>query len=189
MASKSKFAVKRNQEEMDAMLPFMSLLLIIIPVLIGNISFFHLKTLSFSTPGVSEPQDENTPPPPPATERKVMSQLLIEPEFIMLELVDEETAEVIKKEKLPATDENAKLLWEKLAEFKNEYTKLDMLMVNVYEETPYDLVARVIESVKEPVPASKLPSMTDLKSVDVWKVNMVMLPATKEKEGDLTSEQ
>jgi hypothetical protein len=112
-----------------------------------------------------------------------MTQLLIEPEFILLELVDEETAEVIKKDKLEATDENAKKLWEKLIEYKNEYPKLDMLMVNVFEETPYDIVARMVEIIKDPVPAARLPSITELKSVENWKINMVMLPATKEKDG------
>lgn len=183
MAKKGKFVANRQTSEMDAMLPFMSMLLIIIPILIGNISFFQLKSIEFSIPGLSEPQEDTPPPPPPSdSERKVMSQLTISESAVTLELRDEETAEVINRDKLSATAENATKLWERIVEYKNKFIKLDMMLVNVQEDTPYDVVAQVIEKVKEPVPAEKLPSLPDLKSIDHWKINMVMLPAVKEDE-------
>ena len=49
---------KREVEEVDAILPFMSLLIIIIPLLLSNLAFYHFRIVETSRPGASDPNEK-----------------------------------------------------------------------------------------------------------------------------------
>lgn len=182
----SKLKIERPADEMDAMLPFMSLLLIIIPLLIGNVAFFHFKSIEVSVPGVSDP--DSAPPPPPATaEKKVTARLLIETGKMQFDLLDEETAEPIEKVVGEVTREKALEFFEKLKTFKNTYPKLETLMVNIYEQVMYESMAMVLEVMRSPIDIAEINLDEAARALaekqgNRFKFNIVMLPRTKEEE-------
>ena len=185
MGMKSKFSVKRD-EEMDAMLPFMSLLLIIIPVLIGNVAFNHLRSIELSTPGVSEPNPNQPPPEETKKDKMITAKLLIEPEVMLLEMIDEETANVEAKLQKPVDGASAKEMFEMIRKFKDQYPKLDVVMVNVNQNVTYEKIVTVLDEIKKPIKVDELPSLKEedkalLKDGNYY-FNLVMLPKTVELE-------
>lgn len=183
----SKFKIQRPSDDMDAMLPFMSLLLIIIPLLIGNVAFFHFKSIEVTIPGVSDPATTPPEPPTPNAEKKVTARLLIESRLMQFDLLDEETAEPIEKVTGPVTSEKAKEFFEKLKNFKNTYPKLETLMVNVYERVLYEQLATVLEVLRSPIDISEVNLDESARTLaekqgNKFKFNIVMLPRTKEEE-------
>lgn len=184
MGIKNKFTIKRD-EEMDAMLPFMSLLLIIIPVLIGNVAFNNLRSIELSTPGVSEPS-EQTPPVEEKKEKLITAKLLIEPNVMLLEMIDEETANVEDKIQKEVTTEAAKEMFEMIKKYKEKYHKLDVVMINIFQDVNYKKIVTVLDEIKKPIPVTDLPYL-DSKEKAILKdgnyyFNLVMLPKTKELE-------
>lgn len=180
MQTKPKFGTKRDVEEMDAMLPFMSLLLIIIPVLLNNTAFFLFKMVDVSTPGLSEPNSESTPPADvPKTEKMVMAQLLIEKDIVELEIVDEATGEPIQKMRNPNDLKGSSEAYELLKKFKSEYPKLDTVLVTTQVEVPYEKLVMVIDKIKVPIVEEK---EVDGQMKKISKsFNIVMLPAAQDK--------
>ena len=182
---KSKFTVKRD-EDMDAMLPFMSLLLILIPVLIGNVAFNHLRSIELSTPGVAEPNPNQTPADETKKDKMITAKILIEPEAMLLEMIDEETANVEAKLQKPVNGESAKEMFEMIKKFKEQYPKLDVVMVNVNQKVSYEKIVTVLDEIKKPIKADELSSLTEqdkaLLKEGNYFFNLVMLPKTVELE-------
>ena len=53
------FVTKHASDENDnSLYPIMSLMMILVPVLVGNLAFFHYKSITATTPGMSDAQDE-----------------------------------------------------------------------------------------------------------------------------------
>lgn len=184
MGAKNRFRMKR-EEDMDAMLPFMSLLLIIIPVLIGNVAFNQLRSIELSTPGVSEPStsqpEEETKKP-----KMITAKLIIEPNTMLLELIDEETANVEEKLQKDVSGEGAKEMFALIRKYKDQYPKLDVVMVNIHQDVTYDKIVQVLDEIKKPIKVDELKGVDDKDKAIIkdgsYYFNLVMLPKMKELE-------
>lgn len=185
MAMKSRFT-KKVDEEMDAMLPFMSLLLIIIPVLIGNVAFNHLRSIELSTPGVAEPNPNQPVVEEEKKEKMITAKLLIEPEAMLLEMIDEETANVEAKLQKPVNTESAKEMFAMIRKYKEQYPKLDVVMVNINQNVNYEKIVTVLDEIKKPIKVDELPSLSEKDKAIIkdgnYYFNLVMLPKTLELE-------
>jgi biopolymer transport protein ExbD len=186
MGIKNKFSVKRD-DDMDAMLPFMSLLLIIIPVLIGNVAFNNLRSIELSTPGVSEP-NPNQPPPEEdlKKDKMITAKLLIEPNAMLLEMIDEETANVEAKLQKPVDTASAKEMFQMIRKYKEQYPKLDVVMVNINKDVTYDKIVSVLDEIKKPIKVNELASLDEKDKAIIkdgnYYFNLVMLPKTIDLE-------
>ncbi len=182
---KSKFTVKRD-EDMDAMLPFMSLLLIIIPVLIGNVAFNHLRSIELSTPGVAEPNPNQDQVVDEKKEKMITAKLLIEPDQMLLEMIDEETANVEAKLQKPVTAESAKEMFEMVRKYKDQYPKLDVVMININQKVTYEKIVTVLDEIKKPIKVDELPNLGEKEKALIkdgnYYFNLVMLPKTIDLE-------
>ncbi|MCB9091741.1 MAG: hypothetical protein H6621_03570 [Halobacteriovoraceae bacterium] len=177
--SKNKF-IKREVEEVDAILPFMSLLLIIIPLLISNLAFYHFKVIQASIPGAA-PASPDEPTPTPKKDKMVMATLLLEPSVLQLSILDEDNGSTIKKFRNKNDPEVATKMFDELNKFRAQYPKLDTIIVTTHEEIKYDNLVRVLDKFKQRLPKdhNRDPSSYDEKvDKEYFKYKMVMLPAT-----------
>jgi biopolymer transport protein ExbD len=180
MARKKKTAnakfMKKEVEEVDAILPFMSLLLIIIPVLISNVAFFHFKAIAISAPGVSD--NSSSPDEPqenPNKEKNVMAQLRIEPGKVQLEVIDESNGETIKKVTEGLSEAGGKKIWGELQGFKREYPKLNSLLIRSHRKIEYEKVVTVFDELKQPF------AISNENPEKQFKFNIVILPMIEEE--------
>lgn len=187
MGIKNKFSVKRD-DDMDAMLPFMSLLLIIIPVLIGNVAFNQLRSIELSTPGVSEPNPNQPPEEEVKKNKMITAKLIIEPNAMLLEMIDEETANVEERLKKDVTAEGAKAMFALMRKYKDQYPKLDVIMVNVHQDVTYDKIVSILDEIKKPIKVEELKGVDDKDKAILkdgsYYFNLVMLPKLVELEID-----
>jgi biopolymer transport protein ExbD len=172
---KAKF-VKNTPEEVDAILPFMSLLLIIIPVLISNVAFFHFKAISISAPGVSQNQDDSPPPEnKPDKSKNIMAQLKLDPKRIHLELIDESDGSTMKKFKESIGAEGSRRILEVLKKYKERYPKLETLLITSHSSIDYENVVTVFDELKQPFVVSQSDPEKQ------FKFNIVILPMAEEE--------
>lgn len=173
---------KRNTEdnEGDPMLPFMSLLLIIIPILITNLSFYHLRAVGVNTPGRSDNEEvsENSEKDLPL-DTKVMLQLNIDPETVYLDLINEGTGEVVTKFSTILNDQAPLTLREKVLGYRKKYEKLDTMMISIDDKVQYkDIVAIMDECKRDDEEleelAKRLPSSDEVKKEKGFM--LVLLP-------------
>ncbi len=181
MKKVSKFPAKRKPEETDALLPFMSLLLIIIPMLLSNMAFHHFLAIEASVPGVSDAADEPMDEPEKKKEKMVMARLMVQPDYIEGEIVDEETAEVMEKLRKDPSVEGARSIFELYARFKDEFPKLDTVLVSIHQDVKYESVLQVMDQVKKPMERS----LASANGVEKTRFNLVILPMAL--EGDVSS--
>jgi hypothetical protein len=146
---KARFA-KKEVEEIDAILPFMSLLIIIIPLLLSNLAFYHFKVIETSFPGASDPSTSDATPTP-NKDKLVMAQLLIESDKAVLKILDESNGSTIKEQKESSDKKGAISLFEILKSFKKEYPKLDTILVTTQAEVKYDSLIQVLDPFKSPI--------------------------------------
>lgn len=175
--SKQRF-FKKDLEEVDAILPFMSLLIIIIPLLLSNLAFYHFKVIQASYPGASDPNQAEAPAPT-KKEKMVMAQLLIEPNVIQLEVLDEDDGSSIKKVRKEANTSNGKDLFNILKDFRTEYPKLDTILVTTHVDVIYDSLVNILHEFKQVIP--KVGELDEVKAEEEgFKFKIVVLPASQE---------
>jgi biopolymer transport protein ExbD len=143
--------LKKESDEIDAILPFMSLLLIIIPVLLSNISFYQFRIINMSTPAQS-----NAPQAPseekPQAEKMVTANIKITKETSSLEFIDEETAETIEKNDFKTNSQGSTDMFKKLISMKEKYPKLENVMLNIGKDVPYDDMVNFTSTIQSPFP-------------------------------------
>lgn len=143
--------LKKETDEIDAILPFMSLLLIIIPVLLSNISFYQFRIINMSTPSQS-----TTPQAPteekPLAEKMVTANIKITKETSSLEFIDEETAETIEKNEFKTNSQGSADMFKKLVSMKEKYPKLENVMLNIAKEVPYQDMVSFTSTIQSPFP-------------------------------------
>lgn len=181
----SKLKIERSVDVMDPMLSFASLLLIMISILIGKMTFLSLKKNEAYHPGL---RDSLTKAISVASSgKKVTARLLIERGRMKFDLLDEETAEPIEKMFGEVSREKVLLFFKKLKQLKNTYPMLETLMISVYERVRYEQVTMVLDIMGAPVVSAD----TSLKGVGralaknqlkKFKFNLVMLPKTRKEE-------
>jgi len=166
---KKIFSIGRRSsisEEAD-LLPMMSLMLILIPFLVGNVAFYQLKAVSVTTPGLAQ----NDSPPPPAT-RNVIVQIHISNSATKLSLIDEDSADTIKSWKFGRNSSSfTDMVPKRLTLLKRRYLKLSTILVSVDQKVDYKHLVSVLEKCKVSVDEKKL--ATGAKSN---KFNIVILP-------------
>lgn len=180
MNSKRRFLVKED-EKMDALLPFLSLLLIIIPILIGNISFSELNSIELSTPlekkiiSIKNSQNPNT---------LIMARLIVEPKVMLLEMIDEKSTKVIERVKKSASSEGAKDVFSQMQKFKGLYPKFEIILVNIHKDVTYEKVVTILDQIKKPISTNTNFNLgsreLNSNNKDTFSFNFVMLPKLME---------
>ncbi len=139
---------EREGQEVDALLPIMSLLLILIPVLVGNMAFYQLHSVSVNTPGVSK-EEKIDPNTLDKAKVKVMLKLKIEKESFDVELLDENSGNQIIQKNIERDRTGIVYLKRELTKLADEYKKLDVVLLYSYRELKYgELLPILDEGVK-----------------------------------------
>lgn len=183
MAKSNKRFFKKDIEEIDAILPFMSLLIIIIPLLLSNLAFYHFRVIETSFPGASDPDQTSEATPQKKKEKNVMAQLFIEPEKTILKVLDETDGSTVKKVVTKSDKSGARKIFDTLKGFKAEFKKLDTVIVTTHEEVTYNGLIQVLDPIKQPIALDEKKRETASKKDDEegFKFKIVILPATAEK--------
>jgi len=137
---------KVNFDDSSTMMPIMSLLIILIPLLISNIAFFHFRTIEVNTPSISsEPFEPDVPIAQKSKERRVILQLSINVQRSLFELIDEDTGDVIATLLIKPKARDLASLETKLLNVKRTYPKLDTVLVSVEENVRYKNLVSVLD--------------------------------------------
>jgi len=158
----------RDTEQSDEhMLPIMSLMLILIPFLVGNVAFLKLKSISVSTPGISEDialqQTKKT--------RNVIVQMNISLRGYKMDLLDEDTGDTIQSIMVRRNQRGHDQVQSVLARMKIQHPKLSTLLVSVDQVVNYKQLVSILDRAKFPFGAAKL---ANGKNPPV--LNIVLLP-------------
>jgi len=141
-------AQKRNLDQDDgALMPIMSLMVILIPLLIGNIAFFHLKAIEVNVPGNSSAAPAQAPS---KATQKVIAHLTVDAESLLLNLVDENSGKVVETFTMRIKNDGLPALSRKLAAMRGEYQRLDLLMVSADKAVKYDKLMSVLNYATQP---------------------------------------
>ncbi len=162
-----KFKVPtREVEDADVLLPIMSLMLILIPVLVGNMAFYHFHAVRVNSPAVSEDAAAAALEKKKST-MKVMARLKILPEIFNLELLDEDSGNIIVRKEIRRDTTGVVHLRKELNKMVEEYKKLDVLLLSSYRKLRYEQLITILdEGVK---------SITDVKTKKS-ALKVVMVP-------------
>lgn len=134
----------KAQEDVDVLLPIMSLLLILIPVLVGNMAFYQLHSVSVNTPGVSK--NENIDPDTLDKQTvKVMLKLRIEKEVFNVELLDENSGNIIIKKEIARDRTGVIYLKRELKQLAVDYKKLDVVLLYSYQGLKYGELLPILD--------------------------------------------
>jgi|GEM_PF-5822104 len=179
---KRKFS-KRKQEEVDAILPFMSLLIIIIPLLLSNLAFYHFRIIETSRPGASDPDQAQTEIKPDK-ERKITAKLLIEPKISHLEFLDESDGRTLKDLKRSSDKAGAIDLFEYLQKIKKRFPKLNTVMITTHVDVIYEKMVNILDVFKTDLPEfveeSRDVAEISVEEKDGFTFNLVIMPAIAE---------
>ncbi|HLE13015.1 MAG: hypothetical protein A2504_17630 [Bdellovibrionales bacterium RIFOXYD12_FULL_39_22] len=174
MKKRVKFQ-KPDQDEGDLMLPFMSLLLIIIPVLITNVAFYHFKALSVNIPGLSKSEEKPEEAVKPDKEKSYVLQLTISEASLDLELIDEDSGESLQKETAANNESAAETIWRKVIEFRTAHKKLNSMLVSVEPNVTYERMVKILEQCKKP----------DSAALITEELLLVLMPKGDEENNEL----
>lgn len=134
-------------EDIDVLLPVMSLLLILIPVLVGNMAFYHLHSVSVNTPSAAVTEEINTPKN--KDDMNVMLRVKVTPENFVIELLNEDTGNSVFNKDIVRDRNGIVSMRKELKKLHVEYKKLDVVLLSSYKELKYgDLLPILDEGIK-----------------------------------------
>ncbi|MBN2693616.1 hypothetical protein JXR93_03050 [bacterium] len=133
----------RDQEDVDVLLPVMSLLLILIPVLVGNMAFYHLHSVSVNTPGASVNEENSTPQK--KSEMKVMLRVKVASENFIIDLLNEDTGDSIYNKDIVRDRNGIVSMRKELKRLHEEYKKLDVILLSSYKELKYGELLPILD--------------------------------------------
>jgi len=145
-----KSSLDNPEDELDPMLPFMSLLLIIIPVLIGNIAFYHFKSIEINVPGIN--QDKNKPDQlkeASKVDEKVILQLRVDSDKIIFTLLNEADGQTVSEENIENKEEELKKIQIMVSKLQEKYHKLDTTLVSIDKKIRYEDVIKILNHFSE----------------------------------------
>ncbi len=175
MRKKQKF-FKKEMEEVDAILPFMSLLIIIIPMLLSNLAFYHFRVVETSVPGASPANPEQQEIPKKVNKSKlVTAQVHIDHRKTTLNILDEDNGAAVLKRKADSTLEGATKILGLLEKIKAKYKKLETVLVTTKDDVIYEKLVRILEGLKKP-----LLGVDEEYPEKEFRFKVVMLPAVTE---------
>jgi len=150
---------KKAEQEVDALLPIMSLLLILIPVLVGNMAFYQLHSVSINTPGVSKNEKIDPATLDKATV-KVMLKVRIDKEVFNVELLDENSGNIIEQKEIERDRTGVVYLKKTLKKLTDDYKKLDVVLLYSYSDLKYgDLLPILDEGIRTVVKEDNKPAL------------------------------
>jgi len=135
---------RKSEEDVDVLLPIMSLLLILIPVLVGNMAFYQLHSVSVKTPGVSQSEAMN----PDTLDKKtvkVMLKLRIDEKVFKIELLDENSGNNIFKKDIERDRTGVIYLKRELTRLSKEYKKLNVALLYSYSGLKYGELLPILD--------------------------------------------
>lgn len=122
------------------LLPILSLMMLLIPLLIGKTAFFDLVSLEVELPNI-RPSSEV-----PDSERAVLLRMTVNPEAEVVEIIDEESGIIVNSMSYPQSAHGFELIARSLATFKAKYPKLDTAAVVVDPAAPYRRLVAALQS-------------------------------------------
>jgi len=141
---KKKFIIPKNEaDDIDVMLPIMSLMLILIPVLVGNMAFYHFHSIQVNTPAVSS--DAPAPEDTKKSEQKVMGRLRITDAIFRLELLDEDSGAVLIRKEMKRDRTGIVHLRKEITEMRESYKKLDVVLLSSYRDLRYEELLNILD--------------------------------------------
>ena len=160
---------QRRQEEGDdeiSLLPIMSLLIILIPFLVGNVAFMHLKSVSVSTPGSStsgeQVQEEK--------DRNVIVRVRVAQGVIDFQMLDEDSAQVVWENKVPMRSAGYEgQVSSYIQRIVATYAKFKTVLVQVDDDLHYGSLVTLMDSLSWSQEAQQ-------ESAKQRQVNVVLLP-------------
>lgn len=189
MSFLQKKRYKIPEDDSDPMLPFMSLLLIIIPVLIGNIAFYHFKAIELNTPGVSKNENSNEDVIPEEEDKNKDVKAIIKTNIntvteIELELINEDTGDTLEIKSFPLTpdmnegEEEVERVIAQINEviqsYKKLYPRLDAMLLSIDRSLNYQDILPMISILQSSIEEKK---RDEGDGVDVKKIlTMVLIP-------------
>jgi len=150
MSFLKKIPIVSAEDEIDPMLPFMSLLLIIIPVLIGNIAFYHFKSIEVNVPGIN--QNENKPDQSKEITKAddaVILQLRIDTNQLILTLLNEGNGQTVNEENITNKEEDLEKIQGMVSKLQEKYHKLDTVLVSIDKTIKYEDVVKILNHFTE----------------------------------------
>ncbi|OFZ49772.1 MAG: hypothetical protein A2381_18150 [Bdellovibrionales bacterium RIFOXYB1_FULL_37_110] len=145
-----KTFLDNSEDELDPMLPFMSLLLIIIPVLIGNIAFYHFKSIEVNIPGIN--QDKNKPEQlkeASKMDEKVILQLRVDSDKLIFTLLNETDGQTVSEENIANKEEEFNKIQTMILKLQEKYHKLDTTLVSIDKKIRYEDVVKILNHFTE----------------------------------------
>lgn len=129
------------------LLPIMSLMLILIPFLVGQVAFMHLKSISINTPGASSSEELEEDP----KEKSVVIQLDVYHQKYQVQLLEESSGNPIAVTDLVAGSQAQQRLFALLQQWRRYYPKLKILLVNIDSSILYQDMVRVLDTCRKPI--------------------------------------
>lgn len=133
-------------EQGDNLMPIMSLMIILIPLLIGNMAFFKLRALDILIPGEVEEQEQKEKD---KSEQKVVVHLKIYDGRLIFDLVNSEDGSNIKRFTYEEGINKIDDLQYKIENLRDEYAKLDTCLVEVDVGLGFDWITHVLAAIKD----------------------------------------
>ncbi|MCB0405913.1 MAG: biopolymer transporter ExbD [Bdellovibrionales bacterium] len=122
------------------LLPILSLMMLLIPLLIGKTAFFDLVSLEAELPNI-RPASEV-----PDSQRSVLLRMTVNPEAEVVEIIDEQSGIIVSSMNYPQSEHGLELLARSLASFKSKYPRLDTAAVVVDPAAPYKRLVAALQS-------------------------------------------
>lgn len=150
MGNSDQLFNRNSREESDdsGLFPIMSMMMILVPVLVSNLAFYHIKSVKAVTPGTSPPDVQE--PQKKSNELQVIGQVKILEDKVSFDLINEDTGDVISNTTIAKEKSAYRELQNKLVEVKENYKKFDSLMVSVFEKESYEQMITLLDLMKAP---------------------------------------
>lgn len=138
----------RPPQEPDTLLPVLSLMLILIPVLIGKMTFSQLRITEVEVPDRTGAAALNPETRPPAGDAVVVAYLSLGLAEHLTEAVEEKTGERLSRLRLFTGDGAPALIRTELRRLQKRYRTLDTVLVTAAPSLPYEKVIAILAALQ-----------------------------------------
>jgi len=134
-----------QEEQDDNLMPIMSLMIILIPMLIGNMAFFKLRAIDALIPSL-EPEEKVEKP---KSEQNVVVHLKLYDGRLTFDLVDSDDGSNIQRYIYEEGVNKIEDLQYQIEQLRDSYAKLDTCLVEVDRNLSFQWVTHVLGAVKD----------------------------------------
>lgn len=147
----------RKAEGGDPLLPILSLMLLILPILIGHISFADLRLAeALVTP--RSPAGGSTGGASAVPNDSVLFHLTLGNPDHLTELVEESTGRRLSRSRVPSGKAAPAFVRMELTRLQRQYAKLDTVLIRTARDLPYESFVEVLAALQAPSPDSASPA-------------------------------